>query len=351
VLSRRRFAVALATLSAGAVLPLAACGSDSTTDAASSGSSASDGGSEQSFPLEIKHALGTTTIEKKPERIATVNWENQEVPLALGVVPVGMAKANFGVEAGHDNLPWVEDKLAELGGTAPVLFDETDGIDFEAVADTQPDVILAAYSGLTQEDYDTLSKIAPTVAYPEVAWGTPWQDTIRIESEAMGMKAEGDKLLADLEGQVDQAAQAHPELAQVHAMFLTHVDTSDMSTVSFYTTHDTRTMFFTDLGMQTPKSIEAASAETDQFVGTISAERADQFDDVDVIVTYGGDEVRTALENDPVLQQIPAVKNDAIVALPNDGAMGTAANPTPLAVPFVLGDYTDLLAEAAKKGK
>ena len=38
--------------------------------------------------------------------------------------------------------------------------DRYDGIDFEAVADTQPDVILAAYSGLTQEDYDTLSKIA-----------------------------------------------------------------------------------------------------------------------------------------------------------------------------------------------
>ncbi len=32
----------------------------------------------------------------------------------------------------------------------PVLFDETDGIDFEAVADTNPDVILASYSGLTR---------------------------------------------------------------------------------------------------------------------------------------------------------------------------------------------------------
>ncbi len=31
------------------------------------------------------------------------------------------------------------------------------------------EVILASYSGLTQEDYDTLSKIAPVVAYPAVA--------------------------------------------------------------------------------------------------------------------------------------------------------------------------------------
>ena len=51
---------------------------------------------------------------------------------------------------------------------------------FDQIADTQPDVILAAYSGLTQEDYDTLSKIAPVVAYPDVAWGTSYQDMIRI---------------------------------------------------------------------------------------------------------------------------------------------------------------------------
>ena len=30
-----------------------------------------------------------------------------------------------------------------MGAETPVLFDETDGIDFEAVADTDPDVILA----------------------------------------------------------------------------------------------------------------------------------------------------------------------------------------------------------------
>src|SRR3712207_8900168 len=64
---------------------------------------------------------------------------------------------------------------------SPVLFDETDGLDFEAVADTDPDVILAGYSGLTQEDYDTLSDIAPVVAYPEAAWATDRKST-RLKS-------------------------------------------------------------------------------------------------------------------------------------------------------------------------
>ena len=144
-----------------------------------------------SYPLTIEHALGTTVIESKPERVATVQWANHEVPLALGVVPVGMAAANFGDPDGDGVLPWVSDELEELGAETPVLFDENDGIDFEAVADTDPDVILAAYSGLTQEDYDTLSEIAPTIAYPEAPWATAWRDMIRLNSAGMGMAGRG----------------------------------------------------------------------------------------------------------------------------------------------------------------
>ena len=71
---------------------------------------------EQTYPIVIEHALGTTVIERKPERIAAVSWANHEVPLALGVVPVGFARANFGDDDDDGLLPWVAEKLAELGG-------------------------------------------------------------------------------------------------------------------------------------------------------------------------------------------------------------------------------------------
>lgn len=333
----------LVALSAAALLTagLAACSSSSADE----GSSA-DG---DFTPITIEHALGTTTIDAKPERVATVNWANHEVPLALGVVPVGMAAANFGDDDGDGMLPWVEEKLEELDAEPPVLFDETDGIDFEAVADTKPDVILAAYSGLTQEDYDTLSEIAPVVAYPETAWGTSWRDTITFNSEAMGMADEGAELITQLEGEISDAAAEYPQLAGKTAMFLTHVDTTDLSEVSFYTTHDTRTAFFEDLGLEFPESIAKASAETELFALTQSAEQADTFSDVDIIVTYGGDELVTALEADPLLSQMPAVANGAIVALPGTSPLGTAANPTPLSISWILGDYLELLAQAADK--
>ncbi|MFJ7748936.1 iron-siderophore ABC transporter substrate-binding protein [Arthrobacter sp. NPDC097144] len=301
-------------------------------------------------PITIEHALGTTTIETKPERVATVNWANHEVPLALGIVPVGMAAANYGDDDGDGLLPWVSEKLEELGGETPVLFDENDGIDFEAVADTNPDVILAAYSGLTQEDYDTLSEIAPVVAYPETAWGTSWREMIELNAEGLGMKEEGEELITDLETEMSDAAAEHPDLEGKNAMFLTHVDTTDLSEVSFYTTKDTRTMFFEDLGMAVADSVKTASDATDKFSLTQSAEQADAFNDVDVIVSYGGQELVTALESDPLLSQIPAVANGSIVLLP-DTPLGTAANPTPLAISWVLDDYLTLLSDAAAKAK
>lgn len=121
-----------------------------------------------------------------------------------------MAKANFGDDDGDGVLPWVEKRLKELNAKTPVLFDETDGIDFEAVADTRPDVILASYSGLTKQDYETLSRIAPVVAYPEAAWATPWRDIIRLNSKAIGLADEGDDLIADLEGRIERTAASTP---------------------------------------------------------------------------------------------------------------------------------------------
>ena len=277
-------------------------------------------GEKTAYPIVIKHAFGTTTIEKKPDRIVTVAWANHEVPLALGVVPVGFARANFGDDDNDGLLPWVAAKLKELGADTPVLFDEGDGIDFEAVAETQPDVILASYSGLSQSDYETLSQIAPVVAYPEAPWSTDWRDMIRLNSAGMGMAEEGEALIAKIEGEIAETVSQYPHLKGKSAMFVTHLDTTDLSTVNFYTTNDTRVRFFKDLGLNSPKSVVDAS-RPGQFSGSISAERVDMFDDVDIVVTYGSQELLDAMKGNP------------------------------LSISWVLKDYVALLAGAADKAK
>lgn len=306
-------------------------------------------GENTSYPITIRHALGTTTITKKPERVATVAWANHEVPLALGIVPVGFAAANFGDDDGDGILPWVAEKLAELDADKPVLFDEGDGIDFEAVAATNPDVILASYSGLSQSDYDTLSQIAPVVAYPEAPWSTDWREMIRLNSAGLGMAAEGEALIATIEAEIARTVAEYPQLQGKSVMFITHLDATDLSIVNFYTTNDTRVKFFADLGLKSPRSVIAASAPG-KFSGSISAERIDAFDDVDLVVTYGNQKLLDALAANPLMARMPAVEKGALVMLGRN-PLGTAANPTPLSISWVLRDYLALVAESARTSK
>lgn len=298
-------------------------------------------------PIIVHHAFGETVITEKPERVATVAWANHEVPLALGVVPVGFAAANFGDDDGDGLLPWVAARLDELGADTPALFDEGDGIDFEAVAAVRPDVILAAYSGLTRSEYDTLSQIAPVVAYPDAPWATNWRDMIRLNSAGLGMPEEGEALIARIEAEIAAEVAEYPELRGKKAMFITHLDATDLSVVNFYTTHDTRVQFFGDLGLEAPESVIAASKDG-SFAGSISVERIDAFDDVDIVVTYGDDTLLKAMRQNPVFRHMPAVENDAVVMLGRN-PLGTAANPTPLSISYVLDDYVAKLAAAARK--
>jgi iron complex transport system substrate-binding protein len=331
--------VAAATLA----LSLAAC------SAPAEGGGRAEGSGDGTFPVTIDHAFGSTTITAKPERVATVAWANHEVPLALGIVPVGMSEATWGDDDNDGVLPWVEDKLEELGAETPVLFDETDGIDFEAVADTEPDVILATYSGLTEEEYDTLSKIAPVIAYPDVAWGTTVQEMIQISSTALGLSAEGDELIAQLDADVATALAAHSELEGKKVLF-SYIDPTDTSQIGFYTALDTRPGFLASIGLPLPTVVEEESAKTDQFYVTVSSEQADRFDDVDVFVTYGEADgaIITQLQADPLLSKIPAIANGSIAILQNSTPLAASANPSPLSIGWGIDEYFALLASAVQ---
>ncbi len=360
---RRHLSNAPLALAVVAALALAACGGSDDADAgepsadteavvvteAPSDPTAAPGSAAPAddpvFPVTIEHVYGSTTIEERPVRVATVAWANHEVPLALGIVPVGMSKVTWGDDDEDGVLPWVEAKLEDLGADTPVLFDETDGIDFEAVADTDPDVILASYSGITQEEYDTLSAIAPVIAYPEVAWGTSMEDMIRLNSAALGLATEGDALIEQLDGEISAALAAHSALEGKKVLFA-FIDPTDLSQVGFYTSHDTRPGFLESVGLPTPAIVAEESANTTDFYVTVSSEVADRFADVDLFVTYGEADgaVIDQIQADPLLSKIPAVANGAIAILENSTPLAASANPSPLSIGWGIDDYFALLA-------
>lgn len=302
------------------------------------------------YPITIKHAFGETVIEKKPQRIATIGWGNHDVPLALGVIPVGVSRANYGVSGDEKLLPWTLEKFKGLGVDNPVVFDDIDGLNFEAISDVQPDVILAAYSGITQEDYDILSQIAPTVAFPREAWDIGWKEQIIMNATGMGMKAEGEALVADLENLISQKLSAYPNIKGKTAAFL-YVYPADFSTFYIYLLKDPRAAFLTDLGLKLPESVEKLAGGQYSFAIEVSGEKADLLSDLDIIIAYGDETVLKNMQADPLMGTIPAVKRGSVVMLKDNSPLAASVNPSALSIPYTIDEYLELIAEAADKVK
>ncbi|MDI9890583.1 iron-siderophore ABC transporter substrate-binding protein [Microbacterium sp. IEGM 1404] len=336
---------ALAALAAATALVLTGCAGTSATPGAQDASTAADG----SFPVTIANVFGDTTIEAKPERVVTVDWGNQDVALALGIVPVAMPKVTYGDEDGDGLLPWTKDKLAELGAETPTLMDETNGYDYEAIADAQPDVILAAYSGMTQEQYDTLSKIAPVVTYQSVAWGTTWQDMTLLDGTALGLKDDAEKLIAEKEQHIAGEAAKYPALAGTKSL-LTYFDPTNLSTLGFYSTLDPRVGYLEELGLTPSSYVASQSSGSETFWFTPSTEQIENFADVEMIVAYGDDSTIAAMQADPLLSKIPAVAKGAIAVVEGGSTLSSAITPTPLNIGTSYNDeYIGLVGAAAEK--
>ncbi|WP_073589672.1 iron-siderophore ABC transporter substrate-binding protein [Anaerocolumna xylanovorans] len=305
---------------------------------------------ETQYPITIKHAFGESVIESKPERVVTISWGNQDVPLALGIVPAGISEANYGVIDGSRLLPWTKEAFKNLGVENPVLFNDTDGLDFEAISDAQPDVILAAYSGITEEEYNLLSKIAPVVAYPTLAWQTYWRDQITMDAQGMGMKTEGEKLVSDLEQLIAGKTAAYPQIAGKTAVFC-YFNPSDLGKFYIYLPTDPRAAYLEDLGMKVPESVTKLAEGSTSFAIEISAENADLLKDIDIIIAYGDAALLKALQADSLVGTIPAVKRGSIVLIQDGTPLAASGTPSALSIPATIDDYLKIIGEAADKAQ
>ncbi|HEX6682263.1 MAG TPA: iron-siderophore ABC transporter substrate-binding protein [Candidatus Limnocylindrales bacterium] len=143
---------------------------------------------EQKTTVEVKHAMGTTSVPASPKRVVVLDTDKVDSALTLGITPIGAARAGelngwptyFGPSATKD--------IKEVGTLQEP--------NLEAIAALKPDLILG--SKFRQEKfYDELAKIAPTVFTENV--GKPWKENFLLDGEALGQKQKAADLLAAYE--------------------------------------------------------------------------------------------------------------------------------------------------------
>lgn len=316
-----------------AALALSACGSSSDT------------GSDEGFDVSIKSSLGTAEIDEKPERVITLGQGSTETAIAMGHTPVGMEEYEWAADkTGY--MPWIHDAVKEKGDELPEFVGEGEKLDMEKILELEPDVILAPWSGLTQEQFDSLNEIAPTVAYPDKAWSVDWDEQIEIIGTALGEEDQADEMVTDLDQQLTDEAKKHPEWA-------------DHTFSYVYTTPDTLGVFLPDeqraaivrkLGLKVDPAVNDMKETEGTDSAVIGYENADQLDDSDLIFTFYSDskQKKQALDNE-LYAQIPAIKKGAVVSSTDNSFVTASSMINPLTVPYTLERYGPMIDKAIAK--
>lgn len=200
----------------------------------------------QDYPVTFEHKFGSTTIEEAPERVASLDYAGADDLLALGVQPV-VIRHWYG-DYPRSVWPWAQPLLE---GTPTILRGQ---IDFEAVAAADPDVIVALWSGITAEEYERLSLIAPVVAVPEGVgdYSMPWDDRALRTGRAVGREDEAEEQIASIRAEMEAIADAHPDWSGKNAA-VAYVWNDGPGA---YSSEDVRPQLLSGLGFETPQALD-----------------------------------------------------------------------------------------------
>ncbi len=335
---RKRTSVRVALVALATVFAGTACGSSDNaadapagnTDVATGGrlfatadtATASLGSDAQpgQFPRTVKHALGETVIEKKPERVVVLDGGELDDVLSLGITPVGIASP----EGVSGQPSYLADKLPGVPDVGT-----TNNLNLEAIIALQPDLILG--SKLRADKlYPQLAEIAPTVF--GIRPGFPWKENFLLVADTVGEETKAESVLNDYQtraNEVRDSIQGDPSISLVR--FMTG-KTRLYGNLSFIG------VILQDVGLRRPdvQNIEELAVE-------VSPETITQADgDWIFYSTYGKPDTTAAAEvrGGPLWAGLNAVKNGQAVEV-SDETWFLALGPTGAMI--VLDDLQNLL--------
>jgi iron complex transport system substrate-binding protein len=328
----------LAALAAAAAAVLVLSGCASGTDDAPDESAGAG-----VFPVTMEHAFGETEIPSEPQRVVALGWGSADAAIAMGVIPVGMeAQAYGGDENGVQ--PWTAEALEEAGAETPILIPSSNETPaYEQIAEAAPDLILAVYSGITEEQYELLSEIAPTIAYADAAWTTPWRDVVTTVGEALGKTDAAQKVLDDVDAVLAEKAEENPQLAGKTVAVIWDVS----GTFYVYKPADSRVSFLFDLGLENAPAVDELANGESPFYFTLSYEELDKLES-DIVVSFANtqDEADTFLAQS-YAQTIPAIASGAVAEVSGIELVAAVSPPTARSLTWGVDEYVAELSEAA----
>lgn len=267
------------------------------------------------FPVTIEHALGSTEILAMPETVVSASATMTGHLLAIGV-PVTAAQALPPQSPLSDDNGFMK-QWGEAATEAGLVAIPGPEVNIEAIAAARPDLIIGNSFGgdaVTQDVYDLLSQIAPTIVIDHSAM--EWQELAVILAEATGRETEAAAVVSDFNTHVADVA------ANISADNSVVVGVITEGGVNIFTPESSHGKLLTSLGL-TVVALDGGNLEGEQGsqtradVVSVSPELIpDEFGDATVLFVFADEStIGQALDLYPTLAAIPAAQEGRLIPL------------------------------------
>lgn len=275
--------------------------------------------------VTIPHEYGTTTINKRPIRVVSLNSSWTDTLAALGV-PITAEFKERGYAGPGNTFAWTPKHASDIKVVGSI---STLGV--SELAAYKPDLILAGYLG-DRKAYERLSSVAPTI--PVMRTGATvdsWEDIATTTGKIFEKQSAAEKLVSTTNADIARFKADHPTAVGKTFTFAQFGPTGQIGAIN--STKDSAAGLLAQLGFVLNPAL--AAEQTGRATrALISPERVDLLNS-DLLVAW-------SLGTDSVYQRVPgwdnlkAVRDNTVVYLTNDNAPAFGVPSAP-SVTYVIG--------------
>ncbi|KAI9135049.1 iron-siderophore ABC transporter substrate-binding protein [Acaryochloris sp. CCMEE 5410] len=254
----------------------------------------------------IAHDLGETEICGQPQKVVTIGPNLLELLLALEVQPIAHAeyfpfpKRQF--DQPDQQIPYLGKYLTgqpDNVGTA-------ESPSLEAIAKLKPDLILAD-SIKNKDEYELLSKIAPTLLFDYSGAGSAWQTDLKALGQALQKSEKATAVVAESQQQVAKLKQELQPIVAKDPKVLLLLSEQLSQGVRLETANSACGALLEDVGFEVV--VPAALSQSQEPSHVISLESLTNLD-MDWILIEGFSSQNIAKTPNPEKQQVKAIKTE-----------------------------------------
>lgn len=286
-----------------------------------------EGRASGGYPRTVGHVGGEVTLPARPQRVATnASYYELDALLALGVMPV--LRGSYG---GDDLRSW----QLTAGATEVPAFDRTGGVNLEALAAADVDLVLMdelSYGGDTSQA-DEFARLAPVLVLPSGRF----DEQLRTVALALDID---DARLREATRRVDDAFAAFraPRIPRD----ITAFDYDGSGQLTVWTADGALSSLLQRVGLPALTSPSAPADQVRKDYTTVSLEQMGALD-ADLVISYSDDASYRVLSQEPLFRRLSAVREGRFFRTTLD-EYSALHGPGPLSIPLVVDTLQRALA-------